>query len=69
MSGVEVLVDEDSRLETLRLPHGLTRRIERIVEDSSLGYDSFTAFVLEAVRRQLERAERAAYWLKKEAGR
>ncbi len=54
---------------TVSLPRGLSRRIERVVEDTSLGYDTFTAFVLEAVRRQLERAERASYWLKKEGAR
>ncbi len=54
---------------TVKLPRGLSRRIEEVVGDTSLGYDNFTAFVLEAVRRQLERAELASYWLKKEAAR
>ncbi len=53
---------------TVKLPRGLSRRIEEVVGDPSLGYAGFTAFVLEAIRRQLERAERAAYWLKREAG-
>ncbi len=49
---------------TVKLPRGLSRRIERVVGDESLGYDGLTAFVLEAVRRQLERAERTAYFLR-----
>ena len=54
---------------TVRLPRGLNRRIEEGVEDTSLGYDSFTAFVLEAVHHQLERTDWASCWLKTEAGR
>ncbi len=49
---------------TVKLSRALSRRIEEVVEDEAMGYASFTAFVLEAVRRQLERAERASYWLK-----
>ncbi len=60
--------EEGDRL-TVKLPSGLSRRIEEVVEDEAMGYASFTAFVLEAVRRQLERAERASYWLKKEGAR
>ncbi len=51
---------------TVKLPRGLVQRVERVVEDTSSGYAGFTAFILEAVRRQLERAERASYWLKQE---
>ncbi len=50
--------------ETVRLPRGLVRRVERAVENEVLGYASFTAFILEAVRRQLERAEKTSYFLK-----
>ncbi len=53
---------------TVKLPHGLSKRIERVVEDSSLGFVSFDDFCLEAVRRQLGWAERTAYLLKEAAG-
>ena len=62
-NGVEVLA-EDSRLETLRLPRGLSRRIQRVVENDALGYSSFDDFCLEAIRRQLERSEKTSYFLK-----
>ncbi len=54
---------------TVSSPGALSRRIERVVEDGTLGYSSFDDFCLEAIRRQLERAERASYWLKKEGAR
>ncbi len=54
---------------TVRLPRGLSRRIEEVVEVSCLGFASFDDFCLEAIRRQLERAERTSYWLKKEGAR
>ncbi len=50
----------------MTLDPGLSKRIVEVVGDPALGYDSFDNFVLEAVRRQLERAERASYWLKRE---
>ncbi len=52
---------------TVTLPRGLSRRIEEVVEDSSLGFASFDDFCLEAIRRQLERAERTAYFLREAA--
>ncbi len=56
---------EDDRL-VVTLPSGLSKRIEEVVGDSTLGYGTFDSFVLEAVRHLLERAERAAYWLRRE---
>ena len=49
---------------TVSLPRGLSRRIERVVEDGALGYSSFDDFCLSAVRSELRRAERSAYFLK-----
>lgn len=55
--------------QVIRLPRGLVSRIVKVLEDEGLGYRDFPSFVLEAVRHQLERAERAAYWLKQEGDR
>ncbi len=51
---------------TVKLPHGLSRRIASMVEEEGLGYASFHDFCLEAIRRQLERAERTSYFLREE---
>ena len=67
MSGVEVLVDADFRLETLRLPRALVARVADIVAEENLGYGSFRDFVLAAVRCELERAEKTAFFLREGA--
>ncbi len=63
MSGVEVLVDEDFRLETLRLPRAFVRRIADVVGEKALGYGSFDDFLLTALRSELRRAEKTSYFL------
>lgn len=52
---------------TVSLPSGLSRRIERAVEDGALGYSSFDDFCLSAVRSELRRAEKTSYFLKEAA--
>ncbi len=52
----------------IRLPRGLSRRIERVVEDGALGYSSFDDFCLSALRSELRPAERTAYFLREEGG-
>ncbi len=59
--------DSGTAETTVRLPRGLSRRIERLLEDESLGYGSFDDFVLAALRSELKRAERASYWLREGA--
>ena len=49
---------------TVNLPPSLSRRIERAVENEALGYANYDDFCLSSVRRELERAERTAYFLK-----
>ncbi len=64
VSGVEVIVDEDLPLETLRLPRGLVGRVIDIVEVEALGYDDFRGFLLAALRSELRRSERSAFFLR-----
>ncbi len=63
-NSVEVLVDEDLPVETLRLPRALVLRIAGIVEEEALGYRSFGDFLLAALRSELKRAEKTSYFLK-----
>ncbi len=67
--GVQVLLDEDLPLETLRLPRALVARVIDLVEEEALGYGSFGDFLLAALRSELKHAERARYWLKEGATR
>ncbi len=53
----------------VRLPRGLSRRIEEVVEQDGLGYSSFDDFCLSAVRSELRRAEKTAYFLREDARR
>ncbi len=69
VSGVEVLVNEDLPLETLRLPRGLVGRVIDIVKVEALGYDDFRGFLLASLRAELKRAERAKYWLREGSSR
>ncbi len=55
--------------QVIRLPRGLSRRIARILEEEGLGYVDFDSFVLAAIRRELKQAERASYWMRREADR
>ncbi len=48
----------------VKLPRGLSRRIEEAVGDPSLGYGTFDDFCLSAIRSELRRAERTAYFLR-----
>ncbi len=66
-SGVEVLVDKDLRLETLRLPRSFVQRIADVVCQEVLGYGSFNDFLLTALRSELRRAEKSSYFLKERA--
>ncbi len=63
-SGVEVVVDEDLPVETLRLPRALVLRVADVAGVEALGYDGFLGFLLAALRAELKRAERAKYWLR-----
>ncbi len=54
---------------TVKLPRGLSQRILQIVTDEALGYADFDSFVLSALRRELKQAERASYWMRREADR
>ncbi len=67
MSGVQVLVDEDLPVETLRLPRALVLRVADVVEEEALGYDDFRGFLLAALRSELRRAEKTSYFLKERA--
>ncbi len=49
---------------TVKLPRGLSRHVEEVVGDPSLGYDTFDDFCLSAIRSELRRAEKTAYFLK-----
>ncbi len=60
------MIEEDGR-ERVTLPRGLSRRIARILEEEGLGYAAFDDFVLAAVRRELERAEKTSFFLREGA--
>ncbi len=61
---------EDSVSEdTVRLPHGLSLRIAKVLEDNALGYSNLDDFVLAGIRHELREAELAAYWSKQEEKR
>ncbi len=53
----------------VRLPPRLSLRILQVVKEDALGYADFDSFVLAAIRRELIQAERASYWMRREAGR
>ncbi|MEE9237177.1 MAG: hypothetical protein V3U52_05260 [Thermoplasmata archaeon] len=54
---------------TVKLPHGLSLRIAKVLEDNALGYSNVNDFVLAGVRHELREAELAAYWSKQEGRR
>ncbi len=51
----------------VRLPRRLSRRIEKVLDEPALGYDTFDSFVFAAIRRELHRAEKTAYFLREGA--
>ncbi|MEE9174313.1 MAG: hypothetical protein V3U30_04990 [Thermoplasmata archaeon] len=57
------MIEKEGRERVILLP-GLSRRIARILEEEALGYATFDDFVLAAVRRELERAEKTSFFLR-----
>ncbi len=51
---------------TVLLSESLCRRISSVVEDASLGYMDLEDFVHATVRRELDAAERKAFYLQRE---
>ncbi len=52
---------------TVRLPRAFVLRVADVVEVEALGYDDFRGFVLAALRTELRRAEKTAFFLKEGA--
>lgn len=39
--------------DTVKIPHGLTMEVERIVKESGMGYRNRSEFIIEAVREKV----------------
>ena len=44
--------------DTVKIPHGLTLKVERVVRESEMGYRNRSEFIIEAVREKVAMFDR-----------